>query len=153
MRVRVPSVTQLSYHRKEEMSTKAILIVCVCIAALVIGCSEQRKVNIEANVLSINCQILEGKLIGQFLGSSSGFITSDVIKVGVSFTINGQLFLRDLKLNHAQLAYYKDRSTLPLKIEIRRSMNADVLKVGLNGIIVDKLYLRSALVKKLLEKG
>lgn len=100
------------------MKTKLlILVLCILMIGLC-GCTVEKTTKVDADVLAINAEILEGELIGRFLGSSDGWIRSDVIKVGVKFEINGNLFLEDLKLSHAQLAYYKDANTLPLKITI-----------------------------------
>ena len=98
---------------------KRYLIILLCVLTLgLCGCSKNDTVRIDAKVLSINSGILEGKMIGQFLGSSSGWIKSDVIKVGVEIRIGGSLFLEDLKLTHALLAYHQDSQTLPLDIEV-----------------------------------
>jgi len=136
---------------KKLLMSLFILLMFVCT-----GCASKKDVFVfvEAEVLSIDSQILEGKLIGQFLGSSSGFISNDVIKVGVSFKIKDKLFLRDLELNHAELTYYKDNNILLLEIKIKGwnvvcGGTGYPIEIRLNGRIVDSFYLSKELRNKL----
>jgi len=99
---------------KTLLISLCIITLCLCLC----GCSKTETVAIDVNVLTVNSEILEGNLISHFLSGSSGKIRSDVIKVGVQFVINDNLFLEDLSLSHAQLAYYKNKNTLPLRIKI-----------------------------------
>ena len=106
---------------------KGILSVIALCTLLVSGCCLEEgpdNIIVTADVLSVNEQILEGRMIGAFLGSASGNFSNDVIKVGVSFQYNGHLRLYDLKLNHAELAYYKDRTTLDLNIRIPHTVGS-----------------------------
>ena len=116
------------------------------------GCSQREVINIDADVLTINSEILEGKLIGLFLSSSNGWVKSDVIKVGVKFEIGNNLFLEDLKLSHAQLAYYKSRDTLPLKVVIvYNSVNGcSRCSIRLNGYFIKYRNLSESLAKELI---
>lgn len=134
------------------MKTKILLVsLFVLLMVSCIGCAS-KKLSVEADVLSINSQLLEGRLIGQFLGSPDGYISNDVIKVGVSFTIKDTLFLRDLKLNHAELAYYKGRKTLPLDIKIRWvDIDSYKLEIRLNGRFVKSFYLSGKLGEDLVK--
>lgn len=89
----------------------SLYIALFCI--LIIGCSS-KNYSIRAEVLAINDNILAGRMIGHFLGGSSGTFANDVIKVGVKFDFKGQMYLINLELNHAELVYYKDRDILDL---------------------------------------
>ena len=104
---------------------------------LSVGCQKNITTNIEAEILSINSHILNGELWSNFLSSSSGYITNDMIKVGIKFEIGKYLFLEDLQLRHAELAYYKNSSTIPLDItcEAMRGfvVPGNCLKIYLNG--------------------
>ena len=111
-----------------------ILLLGVIIFFVVIGCKEVNT-TVEAKVLSVDDHILEGYMIGHFLGGSDGKIANDVIKVGVQFTYDNQLYLVDLRLNRAQLVYYKDRTTLPILIQDRR-ISCD----GQLNLYLDKAY-------------
>jgi hypothetical protein len=95
----------------------------------------EKTIHLEANVLSIDEHILEGNLIGRFLSSPSGSLRNDVIKVGVAFEINGHLFLKDLRLEHAELAYYREQTTIPLVVHIRLGKVDEVgfLRIYLHG--------------------
>lgn len=88
---------------------------------------------VEAPVLSINENITEGRLIGALLSSPDGNFSTDIIKVGVAVEVSkGTVRLYDLKLSHAELAYYRQRSSIPLSVRIyRRSM--DRVTFFLNG--------------------
>jgi len=94
----------------------ALIFLTVVLCLAFIGCLKDTK-KIEAEVLTINENIFSGELIGQFLGSASGHLTNDVIKVGVKIEYGGETFLEDLSLKHAELAYFKDKKTLPITIE------------------------------------
>ena len=135
------------------MKKQMLMMMLVVGTLLMTGCSSRKNMTVEAEVLSINCEILEGRLISHFLAGSSGFIRSDSIKVGVKFTIKNHLFLRDLKLNHSQLAYYRDKSTLPLGIEIEGAFGDGRYRmiIRLNGTLVDSLYLSKKLGKHLIK--
>ena len=77
----------------------------------VFGCS--RTIQKDAEVLSVNKNILDGKMIGQFLGGSDGYLTS-VVLVGLRVDFQDRMFLTDAKLNYAEVVHYKDRTTLPI---------------------------------------
>jgi len=114
------------------------------------GCGQNKNVRVDANVLTIAENITEGKLIGHFLGSSSGWLKTDTIKVGVEFTLANKLFLEDLELSHAQLAYYRNEKSLPLSITI-----TDVpycIKIRLNGYFIKMRDLSAGLVRDLLKE-
>ena len=87
-------------------------------AILYITRTQCKTYTVQAKILTINENITEGQLIGRFLGSPSGSFRNDTIKVGVSFKINGYLFLEDLRLKHAELYYYKESKEIPLTILI-----------------------------------
>jgi len=94
-----------------------ILLMCLLVLA---GCGrvKQKEYQVDAEVLSINSQILEGKLIGSLLSSPSGWIRTDINKVAVGFKLKNYLFLEDFELSHAQLAYYKDSSHIPIVAKV-----------------------------------
>ncbi len=127
------------------------IILCVSVMCLC-GCAKNETVTIDANVLTINSEILEGNLISRFLSGSSGKLRSGVIKVGVQFEINGNLFLEDLSLSHAQLAYYKDKNILPLEIKIHYSCirGESKLKFRLNGYYMKKRRVSGKLANDLI---
>lgn len=132
-----------------------VLMVVVVLAGLFVGagCENRGSATVDADVLTINSEITEGKLIGHFLGSSDGWLKTDINKVGVKFIINGRLFLEDLKLSHAQLAYYKGKNTLPLKIAITswgRAGPAPELVIRLNGYYIKRTYLSFPLALNLI---
>ena len=93
----------------------------------------------EAKVLTINEHILEGQMIGSFLSSPDGWIKDDIIKVSIEITdpLNNNLILCDLKLSHAELSYYKNQSTLPIKVKYRTDLDNNIyVKVYLNRRVV-----------------
>jgi len=94
---------------------KVLYFLAIVFSFSFFSCSEE-KINTNAEVLSINENILEGRLIGSFLSSSSGYISDDVIKISVKFEAFGQLFLEDLKVQRAELIYFKDTSSMPLVV-------------------------------------
>ena len=111
-------------------------IVISVLLLFLIGCQNATiTTDIDAEVLSINSHILNGELWGSFLSSSSGSITDDIIKIGIKLEIGEYLFLEDLQLRHAELAYYKNSSTIPLKITCEAGFpsSKNCLKIYLNG--------------------
>jgi len=118
------------------MKRKILGFILSILLLFLVGCQETATNNIEAEVLSINSHILNGQLLGAFLGSSSGSFTNDVIKIGVKFEIGKYLFLEDLKLQHAELAYYKNKSTIPLCIQCTNGFpsSCNCIKIYLNGL-------------------
>ena len=62
-----------------------------------------------------------------------------MIKIGVKFEIGMYLFLEDLKLQHAELAYYKNKNTIPLSIQCRSGYSipsgyCNYIRIYLNGL-------------------
>lgn len=100
----------------------------------------------EVTVLSINEHVLDGQMIGHFLGSADGYLT-EVNLVGVRVDFQSHMFLVDLKLNHAELAYFKDRNTLPIKWETD-TFNSKVTG-QLNERVVVTIPVTRSLVKEL----
>ena len=92
-----------------------LLLICICF----IFCESNTKkiFDVDAKVLSINTNILNGELIGSLLSSPSGNISNDNIKIGVSFSIDGEIYLEDLEVQHSELAYYKDKEYIPLTLK------------------------------------
>lgn len=137
------------------MKLKGYLSVCI-IAFLFFGCSPDFLI-IEKNakILTINKNILSGELINEFLSSPSGNFSNDVIKVGIEIHICNHVFLEDLELQHAELAYYKDRTTLPLYISIindfSTSVNYGKLTIKLNERIVKERFIPKHLAEVLIE--
>lgn len=130
---------------------KVILTFVICVLMVnLCGCAQRESVKIDADVLTISSKILEGELIGHFLGSSDGWLRSDVIKVGIKFEIDDELFLEDLKLSHAQLAYYKDRNTLPIKATIISDINGARIKIRLDGYYMKSRRINYKLAEKLI---
>jgi len=106
----------------------------------------------EAKVLVIESKILNGKIIGTFLGSPDGSIQNDVIKVGVKITICGYLLLEDLELKHSELAYYRERKTLPLTLEIIDDIDSNKIDIKLNGRSVGNTLITEDFVEKLIKR-
>jgi len=73
---------------------------------------------VQAEVLCINQNILEGKMIGNFLGSSDGTFSNDVIKIGVKVEFGGEIWLKDFRVKHAVLVYHKDKRSLPVRVRL-----------------------------------
>lgn len=116
------------------MKAKILTIILCTLIVSLCSCADSKSTKVTTKVLTVNSEILEGKLIGHFLSSADGWIKSDIIKVGVSFELHGYLFLEDLKLSHAQLAYYKDKIELPLLLEVqKRWCNNSGVEIRLNG--------------------
>lgn len=132
------------------MSRILTIVLCVLITSLC-GCVESVAVKIDAEVLTVNSEILEGNLNSHFLSSSSGKLRSDVIKVGVQFELDDRIFLEDLSLSHAQLAYYKDKSTLPLKIEIyyKPFDSTSFIEIRLSGYFIKTRRIADSLAEAL----
>lgn len=84
---------------------KKLLLFLFTACTLLLGCRRETYYT-EAKVLAVNDHVLEGKLIGDFLTSSSGYISNDVIKLSVDFgtnnVITGYSLLLDLPINHAE---------------------------------------------------
>lgn len=91
-----------------------VLFVYFCLVFYFSPNHETEKYKVAAKVLSVNQHILQGELIGAFLGSSSGEINNDVNKLGVSFVVLNRLYLVDIKVNHAEMAYFQDSEVLDL---------------------------------------
>jgi hypothetical protein len=109
------------------------------------------EIMIEAKILSVNGQIFsDTKTIGQFLDGKQ--ITSNVVKVGVEFTIDKTTFLEDLELSHAQISYLKREKEIPLKISVEvRSGTTSNLRIYLKGCLVKKIWLKNDLATKLVK--
>jgi len=67
-------------------------------------------------VISVDDNILDGKWIGGLLSSSSGNIRSDTIVVGVSYTINGEIYLDDFELYHSEAASISKENEIAMEL-------------------------------------
>lgn len=107
---------------------------------------------IQAQVLSINERITEGQMIGMFLGSPSGSYRNDINKVGVEFSIGKQIFLEDLELNHAQLAYYRKDNQIPidLKVQTDNGWNPSYMSIRILGSYIGRVNLSDGLAETLI---
>jgi len=103
----------------------------------------------DAEVLTVNENILDGKMIGQFLGGSDGYLTS-VVLVGLRVKFQDRMFLTDAKLNYAEIAHYKDRTTLPI-IWTVDSFDGELIG-RLNGRTVVFINITGELARKLFEE-
>ena len=92
-------------------------------------CNNFKQIGVLAKVLTINEHILEGQMIGRIFSSPDGSISNDVIKVGVEMTVRGKLILVDLKLSHAELAYYKDVNTIPVDVRYRAGIEQLIISL------------------------
>jgi hypothetical protein len=130
---------------------KTILLVLGLL--IITGCSKAHypQETLDAQILSVNDQILSGNLYGALLRSSSGTISDDVIKVGVKFYIGGELYLEDIELNHAELTYFNNRKTLPLTLQI--TSGSHCAAVYLNNRKVKDLCLPKYLYESIRAKG
>jgi hypothetical protein len=121
-----------------------ICLICICS----FGCNERKNVNYvtDAKVLSVNENIVRGKLIGDLLSSPDGKIRNDVIIVGISVdrppSLGGGKWLLDVKLKHAELAYYKNSTSIPIHVKGHINPEAKTvfhLSFHLNGREIYKL--------------
>lgn len=127
---------------------KLIVTMILFLSLLVGGCKKSWVAcKIDAEVLTINERIMQGELIGQFMGSSSGTFKSDVIKIGVSFYIGEHLFLEDLEVQHAVLAHYKNNTTIPITVRVYWVYNWVV--VYINGRRIKTISCSSELAENL----
>jgi len=135
------------------MKKQILGLVLSFLLLFLIGCQKAITTDIEAEVLSINSHVLNGELISNFLSSSSGSITNDTIKIGIKFKIGEYLFLEDLKLRHAELAYYKNSKTIPLNIKCRAGIGffnpGNSLRIHLNGICKRHVRLSSEIAQNI----
>jgi len=122
----------------------AVLFIAVFLL-VTFGCS--RTIYMDAEVLSVNENVLDGKMIGQFLGGSDGHITSGVVLVGLRVKFGERMFLTDAKLNNAELVHYGDRRNLPIKWTVDWFNNE--LEGRLNGRPVVYISLSNRLTRKL----
>jgi len=74
--------------------------------------------SVQAEILTINKNILTGNIYSAFLSSPDGKISNDIIKVGTNFVINDILFLEDFELQHAELAYYANCKRIPIDVYV-----------------------------------
>jgi hypothetical protein len=100
---------------------RAFSLVLSILAVIVIGCSscakyDETSVFKEAKVLSVNENILRGEMIGDFLTSASGSIANDVNILGITYEIGDSLFIHDIEISHAMLAYYSGIDTIPVQV-------------------------------------
>jgi hypothetical protein len=120
-------------------------LILIC---LLLICSCSIRTYKDAKVLSINNKILRGELIGNFLSSADGQIQDDAIVVGIQVEFKSKMFLIDIKLTHAEAAYYKDRDTLPMQWQVTSFFN-HIIEGRLNGRVVTEISLSPNLAKKL----
>ena len=118
----------------EKLLDVLIVIMLTLIAACLIGIfvyaiydvvTPDEIFSVRAEVLTIDKGLITGKINGGFLSSSSVKFGTDLINVGVKFKIKDVLFLEDLKLTHAELAYFNGRSNIDLTIK-RESKRYDI---------------------------
>lgn len=93
-----------------------IIVMLIFIGILLFGCYDKYFLDVNAKILTINDKIVYAQWVGDLLSSSSGYLTTDLIKVGVEIEINGKKYYADLKLNHAELASISNDNTIKLKI-------------------------------------
>jgi hypothetical protein len=75
-------------------------------------------VNLEAEVLSVNDRVLDGRIRGGFLSGPNGSVSETNI-VGVKFNFLDEMYLEDFKLKYAVLAYHKDKQFIPLEAKLK----------------------------------
>jgi len=127
------------------MKKLALFCGLICIIFF-LGCSDQT-MHKEADVLSINKNILRGELIGNFLGSSSGSLANDVIIVGLRVEFGDEIFLFDARLRYAEVAHYENKIKLPIYWELDQFNN--YIAGYLNGRLIVREYLTKNLTEKL----
>jgi hypothetical protein len=129
---------------RSEMFVCGLVFIMVVVAMLGGGCSakyDNTDVEVEAKVLSVNENILRGEMIGEFLTSASGSIVNDVNVVGISYSIGNQLFIHDIEVSHAMLAYYSGKNIIPIKVCFESWRNKRYrLVVRVQGYYVSKEY-------------
>jgi len=76
--------------------------------------------DIRVDVLTVNGKFLEdGDVIGKYVT----FDTDAMVILGTRYKYGGYLWLVDLELTHAELAYYKDLKTLPVRVQFDTRRN------------------------------
>ena len=85
---------------------------------IMVSCQIAKYQPIEAEVLSINENVLRGEMISHFLSGSSGWLKGDLIIVGIKFNYNNIVMLEDISINHAILVEYKDYKSLPIEVKV-----------------------------------
>lgn len=78
---------------------------------------------------------------------SANVISTTNDKVGVAFHIEGTRFLEDLNLNQAELAFFKDRTHLPLVIQMR-DWPYSTLRIRIGSRIVLKRSIPDSVIKR-----
>lgn len=108
------------------MKKGLIVGVLLCLVFITYGCNRTMCItkDIRVEVISVNTNIMEGVLIGQLLGSSSGNFTNNKMVIGIKIIIDGEVFLKDLQVYFSELAYYKDSSTIPINITYDKYTNS-----------------------------
>lgn len=108
------------------MKIKSIFLIVILF--LLSGCEyREKEYSVEATILSVNGRILSATIGTPVLLDGLGdVIQGDVVKIGVQFTLGERVCLEDLDLTVSEVAYYKDRSALPLKIKVIYSVPGSV---------------------------
>ena len=94
-----------------------ILLVFI-ISIFIVGCNRYDKFEVSAKVISINDNILESMWIGDFLSSSSGYLKSDINKVGIQFDWFENEVFTDLKLLHSEISQIKKDNIIKLILKV-----------------------------------
>jgi hypothetical protein len=104
------------------------------------ACTKISEHNIQAKILSVNTNIVEGSLKGGLLSSPSGNYSENEILLGISFDkpkdirwIHADKILMDIKVDHAVLAEYKDSMYVPIRIVIHSQDVNSYAKIYVHG--------------------
>lgn len=106
----------------------AVMVLSICVSSVLLaGCGDfkydDKTIDVQAKVLSVNQNILRGKMIGEFLSSASGTVANDVNIVGISFSLGNSLFLEDIEMKHSMLAFYSGKNVLPVEVNLEKWRN------------------------------
>jgi len=136
-----------------------VIMVATALVCGVRSCTQSNpnfEYTVEANVLSVNTNILHGRLIGAFLSGSSGQISNDINKIGVSFYYypGDMVRLEDLEVAHAVLAHYANAKTIKLNLKLTRlQLQSDsyTLTVRFHGNVLARWRLTTGLGESIMK--
>lgn len=116
---------------------------------------KQASISKEVKVLSINTNILKGRTIGDFLSPSNSNSIGNVVVVGIKTNFGNKMFLFDIKLTYSEIAYYENKTTLPINWTLESyffSAHGCMLYGYLNDREVVKMHLSLKLANQLYEE-
>lgn len=95
------------------------IIIMLFLAIVLFGCnvsiSETKEMH--ADIISLNQNIIRGKMIGSLLSSPDASFRNDVNIVGVRLKLRNQTYLFDIQMKHAEIAQYANSTKIPLIVK------------------------------------